>query len=77
MKLVAICDLDGNVVSLMTFPEGGLRPSVPDLPPNHQEIEIDAPDISEDLEDSEVTRRLTELVRRSRVDVSRKEFVAR
>jgi hypothetical protein len=77
VRLVTICDVDGNIVGLSTFPEGGARISVPNLPLGHQEIEVDAPDIGDDMDESEVYRRLNGLISDYRVDMSRRQFVAR
>jgi hypothetical protein len=77
MRIIVVCDGDGAIMALMTRPEGGLRPSVPNLPLNHQEIEMDMPGISDDSDDAEIQTRLNDLITRHRVDVSRKEFVPR
>jgi len=61
----------------MTSPAGGLRRSVPSLPFNQLEIEVDAPDISDDLDDAEINERLTDLATRHRVNTSTNSFIAR
>jgi hypothetical protein len=55
MRLIAVCDSDGTIVTLMTVPQGGLHPSIPNLPSTHREVELDAPDISEDMDGHEST----------------------
>lgn len=77
MRLVMICDAEGNILSAVTSPEGGLRPSFGGLQPHHRQVEIDAPDIQEDLDDAEVRRRLKDLGTRYKVDSAGKKFVAR
>ncbi|MFP2961648.1 hypothetical protein ACLEPN_28550 [Myxococcus sp. 1LA] len=77
MKLITACDAEGNILSIITAPEGGLRPSVPGLPPYQRQVEIDAPDIADDLDDAEIHRRLRDLGNKYKVDSTGKKFVAR
>jgi hypothetical protein len=77
MRLVTVCDNDGSILAIMTSPEGGLRPSIPSLPFSQQEVEIDAPDITDDLDDAELNERLAELASRCRVDRSTNTFIER
>ena len=60
MRLMVVCDAGGAVVSAATWPEGGLRLSSPDLAAGHREVEIDAPEIAETLDQQEIHRRLGE-----------------
>ena len=77
MKLIAICDIDGAIVSTATMPAGGLRPSVQNLPVGHREVELDAPDILEDADDHEVHRQLSDLKKRFYVDSEQNKLVLR
>ncbi|HEV7649835.1 MAG TPA: hypothetical protein VGP26_16940 [Actinophytocola sp.] len=77
MRIITVCDYDGNVVALMSMPHDGFRPSLPGLPPGQQEVEIDVPDLTEDMNDEDRHSRLHELATRYRVDVGRKGFTAR
>ncbi|WP_338865981.1 hypothetical protein [Myxococcus stipitatus] len=56
---------------------GGLRPSVPDLPPHQHWVEIDAPEIRDDLDDTEIHQRMRDLRAQFKVDPVGKRFVAR
>lgn len=77
MKLVTACDAEGNILIIITVPEGGLRPSVPDLPPHQHWVEIDAPEIRDDLDDTEIHQRMRDLRAQFKVDPVGKRFVAR
>ncbi|WP_223638029.1 hypothetical protein [Corallococcus sp. EGB] len=77
MRVVMICDAEGNILGAVTSPEGGLRPAFAGLPPHQRQVEIDAPDIPEDLDDAEIRRRLKDLGTRYKVDSAGRKFVAR
>jgi hypothetical protein len=77
MRVIAVVDVDGSVVSLMTMPTDGIRPSLPDLPPGQSEVEIDMPDITDEMYTEELHPRLRELLTQHRVDVARNCFVPR
>jgi hypothetical protein len=77
MRLNTIADADGNVVGISTAPDGGVRSSVPNLPPELREVEIDAPDITDEMEINEIFRRLRDLKSNYKVDHSARKFVQR
>ncbi|KAI3606289.1 hypothetical protein D8I24_2132 [Cupriavidus necator H850] len=77
MRLITNFDADGNIVSIITAPDGGLRPSIPDLPLQQRQVEIDAPDISAELDDVEIHRRLRNIMTQYKVDPDGPKFVAR
>ncbi len=77
MRLIAVCEPDGTIVTLITMPQGGLRPSIPNLLSRQREVEVDAPDIKEDMDGQEIHRRLIELGKLFTVDFSKTEFVPR
>jgi hypothetical protein len=77
MRVIAVVDVEGSVVSLMTMPTDGIRPSLPGLSPGQSEVEIDVPDITDEMSAKELHSRLRELLTQHRVDVARNRFVSR
>lgn len=76
MRLIAVCDSDGAILTLMTMPLDGLRPSLLNLPPTQREVELDAPEISDELDNQEIHARLRDIGERFRVDLAQTSFVA-
>lgn len=70
MRLIIVCDADGAIVSTTTMPTGGLRLSMPTLPVGQREVELDAPDILENMDHHEIHRQLSDLKKRSCVGLS-------
>ena len=54
MRLIAVCDSDGAIFTLMTMPLDGLRPSLLNLPPTQREVEFNAAQISDELDNQEI-----------------------
>lgn len=77
MRLVTVCDSQGTILALMSYEEGAPRLSLGTLPPGHQEIDIEVGDIIDTGDDSEIQRRMEELIQSHRVDMRSQSFVAR
>ncbi|NLS20746.1 hypothetical protein HGP16_30015 [Rhizobium sp. P40RR-XXII] len=77
MRLIIVCDADGAIVSTATMPAGGLRLSMPTLPVGQREVELDAPDILENMDHHEIHRQLSDLTKRFCVDLSQDKLVLR
>jgi len=75
MKIVVLCNSDGEITSLASMPDGGPPVSFPDRDPREQEIVIDAPDITEGMPHSDVIARLLEIRDRHRVRITEYKFV--
>jgi hypothetical protein len=77
MKIVALCNSEGEITSLASMPDGGSPVSFQNPDPRQQEIVIEAPDITADMSATEVLDRLHEIRNRRRVDITKKTFVAK
>jgi hypothetical protein len=71
MRVVMICDLEGNISGLISAPRSGARPSVP-IPPGHQEVVLDIADLSDDSPDIDIEAKFAEVTERFKVDVKAK-----
>jgi hypothetical protein len=77
MKIVVLCNSEGEITSLASMPDGGPPVSFQNPDPREQEIVIEAPDITEDMSATEVLDRLHEIRDRRRVDIKKNAFVAK
>lgn len=75
MKIVALCNSDGVIKSLASVPSGAPSVSFPNPQPWEQEIVVEAPDIAEDIPNSEIFDRLLEIRDRHLVDLTEYKFV--
>jgi hypothetical protein len=75
MKIVVLCNSEGEITSMASMPDGGLPVSFQNPDPRVREIVIEAPDITEDMPGSEVLARLHEIRDRQRVDITKYTFV--
>jgi hypothetical protein len=75
MKIVVLCNSEGEITSLASMPDGGPPVSFQNRDPRKQEIVIEVQDITEDMPGSEVLARLHEIRDRQRVDITKYTFV--
>jgi hypothetical protein len=75
MKIVVLCNSEGEITSLASMPHGGLPVSLQNTDPRVREIVIEAPDITEDMPGSKVLARLHEIRDSHRVDITKNTFV--
>jgi hypothetical protein len=75
VKIVVLCNSEGEIKSLASMPDEGAPVSFPNPNPREQQIVIEAQDIAEDMPDSEVLARLLEIRDRQRVDITEYRFV--
>ena len=75
MKIVVLCNSEGEITSLASMPDGGPPVSFQSPDPREQEIVIEVQDITEDMPGSEVLDRLHEIRDRQRVDITENTFV--
>jgi hypothetical protein len=75
MKVIALCNSDGEIASLASMRDGGPPVSFPNSDPRQQQIVIEAEGLTEEMSSSEVITRLIEIRDRQRVKISERKFV--
>jgi hypothetical protein len=75
MKIVVLCNSEGEITSLASMPEGGPPVSFQSQDPMEQEIVVEVQDITEDMPGSEVVARLHEIRDHQRIDITKNTFV--
>jgi hypothetical protein len=76
MRVVTICDDRGKIEYLFTWPQDGIRLSVP-VPPGRHEIELDIPELSDDLEDGETAEKMRQIAQRYTMDLRNRTLTER
>jgi hypothetical protein len=75
MKIVVLCNSEGEITSLASMPAEGPPVSFQSPDPREQEMVIEVQDITEDMPGLEVLDRLHEIRDRQRVDITEYTFV--
>ena len=75
MKIVVLCNSEGEITSLASMPDGAPPVSFQNPDPRQREIVIEVPDITEGMPGSEVIARLHEFRDRHRVSFANYKFV--
>jgi hypothetical protein len=68
MRIVVVYDSSGNIRSLMSAPEGGAYPGR-QLNPGEMVSTIEVPELSDDLDAEEMSKRLNKIAQENTVEV--------